>query len=780
VVALIAARAARRRRRCRAGAVAALALAAVLVPVTMGGCGGSCDPRRGRDAGVHGEGDAGAADAGVPSRVMIDLVERLATCDVEHRGLLIDAGTEQLMGRLGWQWTIPAGLAVTEHDGATWTKAFDRSIELSFTLSETTPIFVAARAQGAASRAAAVLLDDQPLGTLTFARDQIRIATTPTTHLPVDRGAHTLTIRFSGRGKAEAEPWAELDWIRIGIPDEDQTTYGAPTLRDLVAPAAALDGIPHRAIALRAPGSVRCAMRPPKNGRVRVALGLQGAGEADADLRYLRDGAPPVVIGKVHLTGGERARWTDVELPLPPETGEVGALELRALTAPRSARILFGDPAITLPATDPPAAPAARAVVVVVLDGVERADLPPWSGPRSPLGTISDIALTGTAFERHRAPSTIVAAVVASLLSGLPPRGHGLADAGARLPQSMPNIGRIARDGSVRAAMFTGVPTTFKAFGFAQGWEKFVEHSPVAGTPSTAPIDDAAAWITEVAREARGAKLLAVVHARGAHPPWEVTAKELAAIPPPDYAGMIDPRRAGQVLARARQRRSGSVLSPTDAARVRSLATLALTGQDRALGALVGALRSAGLWDETLLVVTGDVSSGASEPMLYAEGLPLREPVLTLPLLVRFPGGAQGGARSDAPTEVYDVTRTVAAALGLALPKESLGRDLAAVAAGAVDPGVAPQVATLGDRYSARWADVVLSGKMGHPPHLCDLRIDPTCAFDRREIMPLAAFAVFRRTVAHDLATRAPPEQREPATVDADTTAALSVWGAGE
>jgi hypothetical protein len=408
VVALIAARSARPRRRRRAGAVAALTLAAVLVPVTIGGCGGSCDPRRGRDAGVHGEGDAGAADAGVPSRVMIDLVERLATCDVEHRGLLIDAGTEQLMGRLGWQWTIPAGLAVTEHDGATWTKAFDRSIELSFTLSETTPIFVAARAQGAASRAAAVLLDDQPLGTLTFARDQIRIATTPTTHLPVDRGAHTLTIRFSGRGKAEAEPWAELDWIRIGIPDEDQTTYGAPTLRDLVAPAAALGGIPHRAIALRAPGSVRCAMRPPKNGRVRVALGLQGAGEADADLRYLRDGAPPVVIGKVHLTGGERARWTDVELPLPPETGEVGALELRALTAPRSARILFGDPAITLPATDPPAAPAARAVVVVVLDGVERADLPPWSGPRSPLGTISDIALTGTAFERHRAPSTIV------------------------------------------------------------------------------------------------------------------------------------------------------------------------------------------------------------------------------------------------------------------------------------------------------------------------------------------------------------------------------------
>jgi hypothetical protein len=64
-------------------------------------------------------------------------------------------------------------------------------------------------------------------------------------------------------------------------------------------------------------------------------------------------------------------------------------------------------------------------------------------------------------------------------------------------------------------------------------------------------------------------------------------------------------------------------------------------------------------------------------------------------------------------------------------------------------------------------------------PHLCDLSLDATCAFNRREAMPLATQALFRRVVARDVATRAPAERREPVTVDPETAAMLSVWGAG-
>jgi hypothetical protein len=204
---------------------------------------------------------------------------------------------------------------------------------------------------------------------------------------------------------------------------------------------------------------------------------------------------------------------------------------------------------------------------------------------------------------------------------------------------------------------------------------------------------------------------------------------------------------------------------------------IALAGQDRALGNLITALKAAGLWDSTLFVVTGDVASGASMSALFGDGLPLAEPLLTLPLYMHFPGGQHAGTRVAEPTEVVDVTRTAFAVLGLD-PGKRGGRDLAQVASG-VSLGLSqPQIATLDTMYSARWGDLVLTGRSGAPPLLCDLLLDPTCAVNRREAMPASVHALFRRIVAADRAARPGAEQRELAPVDAETAAQLKVWGA--
>ena len=709
----------------------------------------------------------------------VDLVEALPQCDLEHRGLLLDAGTPTLVGRYGWLDGLPPGTSDVEHDGSTWTRATEKKLTFSFLLNEPSQIFVSARVTGLGARLAAVTLDDQPLGTLNFHKGQIRVASTNTTTLAADPGLHSITLRFMGRARGDADAYADLDWIRIGVPDESPATYGAPTLRDVVLPAAALSGVPHRSIALRAPGAARCAFEIPESARLRAAIGLLGTGEGDAEIRAVRDGQKPEVLKSVHLTGGDKAVWTEVDLPLKSVAGSLASLELRAVAAPPGGRVLFGDPVLVIPAPPPSPVPPARAVVIVALSGVERPLLPPWSGgPSQAFPTLSDLALTATTFNHHRAPASLVSSVMASLLTGLPPRGHALTDAGARLPASQTTIGAVARAASVRSAMFTGVPASFKAFGFSGAWERFVEHAPNSGDPATAPLDSAAAWITQVLREAPDARLLTVVHARGAHPPWHVTPRELEDVPPPDYAGPIEPRRAAQVLAQLRKRRAGAALSPTDRDRVRALSTIALAGQDKALGALIAALKTAGVWDATLFIVTGEVSSGPSEAALFAEGQDLRESLLTLPLYVHFPGGAHAGASVNAPTEIVDLTRTTLAALGVSFARPSFGRDLGLVAAGASGAGFSgPQIATLDDRYSTRWGDLILSGRSGAAPQLCDLRVDPTCAFNRRDGMPMATQALFRRMVATDLATRAPPRTREPATIDPETAASLSVWG---
>ncbi len=757
-------------------------VALVLLATTLTGCGG-CDPpqrERPKAAAATASATAPLPPPLPPSRTLVDLVRELPRCDVDHRGPLLDAGTDATIGRFGWGEGKPAGLTSVEHDGSTWARITERKLSLNFTLTTATPIFVAARAVGYGARSAQVLLDDQPLGTLNFAREQIKIATTGTTTLPVDAGIHTLTLRFFGRNR-DQDSLADIDWVRVGIPDDSAATYGPPTLRDLVSPAASIGSVPHRSLALRAPSSVRCAVRVPEGAILRASIGVQGDGSGDAEIRVLRDGMKPERLRALHLEGGDHAAWTEVELPLAAFAHEVIALELSATEATRGARVLFGDPIITVTAPPPPPPPAARAVVVVVLDGIERSELPPWSSAPTPgLLALNDLAATATIFDQHRAPSPVVAAVVASLLTGLPPSAHGLTDPAARLPADLTTVAGVARDASVRTAMFTGVPHTFRAFGFAQAWERFVEIAPSSGDPATAPLDSAAAWITEVAKASTESRLLTVIHARGGHPPWDVTMKELSTAIPTDYTGMVEPRTAAQLIAKLRRAKyAANNVNDADRQRIRSLEQIALAGQDRALGALITALKTANLWDTTLLIVTGDAGAGAgtlfSSPDEQKE--PLSEPALMLPLYVHFPTGIYAGKRITQPTSVADVANSALGALGLAFSKRSPGRELSR-AAGGIDEGAPPQIAILDNRYSARWGTLVLKGRYPAAPDLCDLAVDPTCAFNRREKMPIATGALFRSIIAEQIAARVPVSKREPATIDQETAAALSVWGA--
>ena len=85
--------------------------------------------------------------------------------------------------------------------------------------------------------------------------------------------------------------------------------------------------------------------------------------------------------------------------------------------------------------------------------------------------------------------------------------------------------------------------------------------------------------------------------------------------------------------------------------------------------------------------------------------------------------------------------------------------------------------ATLGGRYSTRLGDLTLTGVSGRVPTLCDLISDPNCEIDRFEKMPRAATLLFRMTYDAEATSQKQRRPREPATVDANTAAALQVWG---
>jgi arylsulfatase A-like enzyme len=251
-----------------------------------------------------------------------------------------------------------------------------------------------------------------------------------------------------------------------------------------------------------------------------------------------------------------------------------------------------------------------------------------------------------------------------------------------------------------------------------------------------------------------------------------VTPDEASKMPPNDYSGALGPRTAAQTLAKLDGQQNR--LAEADKERMRALFAAGLSRQDEALGRLMKRLEEAGRWDSTLFIVTGDVASGRRT--LFMDGLDLDEDMLTLPLYVHFPGGAHAAVHVHEPTEVYDVTHTMLRALGVEPPKDMLGHDLSALAEGAVHDVQLIRVAALDDRFSARWGDVVLHGKIGSTVELCDLRVDPTCAYDRSDLYPRVAQALFRNLVAYHQQRSEVPE-RQPLTLDADNAGMLKIWG---
>src|SRR5439155_1383143 len=102
-----------------------------------------------------------------------------------------------------------------------------------------------------------------------------------------------------------------------------------------------------------------------------------------------------------------------------------------------------------------------------------------------------------------------------------------------------------------------------------------------------------------------------------------------------------------------------------------------VAAMDEALGELLDALRARGRYQNALVVVTSDHGEflGEHEQMGHI-GQMLYEPVLHVPLVVKFPGTDGPRGRSETAVQLVDVLPTVLAATGAAVPPGLQGEAL--------------------------------------------------------------------------------------------------------
>ncbi len=725
------------------------------------------------------------------SATVLDFVSGFDGCTLAHRGVLLDLGDATMHARMSASKLQAPDVEVREHEGASWASLHERSLELSFVSeADSKPesgVIVEARVRGGAAKSLSVYLDGKAIGTLPLVKAEANVVSVHAASGSIARGSNELLVRVVGGAKATRDNLAEIDWIRVGVPDGD-APYAAPTRADALT-TVTIGGVARRGVSLRAPGSVRCGGFVPNGAVLEGSIGVSG-GEADAEVRVLVDRAEPRIVGSFHLGGEGAPPWQPISLPLG-DVGTLAAVELVAKNSTKGARVVFAEPrVIAAHAAETVEAPKARGVIMVVMGSVSPKSLSPYGGTTATT-ELAQLATSGTVFEAHRASTSFASGALASMLTGLPPRVHGVSEPEAMLGATGVTIAEAARQAGVVTAMFTANPTTSSPYGFARGWETFAARSPAEDAPATAVFDDVEHWLDGHKDD----RFLVVVHARGGHPPWDVVSGDEKELAPAGYTGSLDAKHAGEMLAKVRRSTASKLFTDADRERAFALHAKAVLAHDAALGKLVAHVRSIGRDADTTWIVTGDVGIDTAAHAPFLEEDALDENALAVPLVVRAPG-TPVRARVSSPTSSVDLARTVLEALALTPPPQLRGESLWTIAQRGTQGPERPRMATTTTRFSVRWSGFVLSGTKDRETKLCNLSLEADCVSDVRATHPLAAEML--HALAFDELGHAPPAPSAPGTagagpattaasastapqhpkaLDAATSSALRAWG---
>jgi len=702
----------------------------------------------------------------------VDLLDLAGDCDLDHQGLVLELGEKGSESRDSFSFAAPPAWPRVTHGGTTYARIDQRQARFDFWVGTplTVSVLSALVLPGGADRAA-LAIDDQRIATLrpSAAPEVTRVKVRELTLAP---GPHRLTLSLPGR--SDAARTFDVAWIRLGTPSEDDSDL-PPARRDILREVD-IGGDQRPAVVLRSGSAWRCAVWVPTGARVHTDIGLWGTGSGGAEISAVSSGQRAVLSSYLLDSKEEKPAWRSVELDLSAYAGRAIELELRATGVTSGTRLAFAGPRLALPQAVQSPVPRAKRAIVIALSGLLREHRPD-SFAEHGLPSMAAFARSATFYPEYRNPTTSVLGVMASLLTGQEPWQHGVAEDTDRLPTSRPTLAETLAASGGQAGLFTGVPLSFEGFGLGRGFERYVSISPAEDRAATDPIDEAQAWLS--AHQTDDGPVLAVLHLRGGHPPFDIDLDRARALPPKEYGGDLDARRAAIQLGDIRARRpvSRQQMPEEDWQRLESLRRAVLLDLDARLARFFTWLSATFPDDATLLVVMGDIPAGERPHIPYEDSASLSEEYLRSLLLIRHPGGHLLSRTIPGLFTTTDLTHTLGRSLDVELASGSTSAlDLAHEAA-TTFAARRLQIAYRAGAYSALLGPMRLLGKDGQLPALCDISLDPSCLEDRRDrdlTLLRTMWTVARRRIGPELERRVAPETRDP---DERLDNALAVWG---
>jgi arylsulfatase A-like enzyme len=267
----------------------------------------------------------------------------------------------------------------------------------------------------------------------------------------------------------------------------------------------------------------------------------------------------------------------------------------------------------------------------------------------------------GVLFESAMAQRAATWPSLASLLTGLYPSAHGVAENGYGFPDGLPTLPKVLHAAGYR----TGAFLSNMCDANHQGWDDFA----CSGGQDGKTVDRARDWAGKLPP---GRPFFLWVHLFGAHGPY-YNGGDTAARLDPGYDGLLRPKRWALDEVNTQK----LALDERDLRHLDALYDAAVQGSDHSIDAVLSALRAAGRLERTLVILTADHGEElyAHNRYLY-HSCSVYQTALHVPLGISAPGLVPAGARVPQTVELIDVMPTVLALVGLPAPREQHGRSL--------------------------------------------------------------------------------------------------------
>jgi arylsulfatase A-like enzyme len=328
----------------------------------------------------------------------------------------------------------------------------------------------------------------------------------------------------------------------------------------------------------------------------------------------------------------------------------------------------WGAPALTTPQKDAPL------VILYLVDTLRADHTQPYGYSRDTTPELLRFASGSVVFEKAISHASWTKPAVASIMTSVLPGRHRAVqlrdplDAGHVTLAEMLSARGFATGAAVANSVIYGAGVNFE-----QGFDHFAGLHGAGDRPSkvvdTAKVvDEALSFL----RQREGFPTFLYVHTMDPHVPYS---------PPPPFDQKYEPHPLPDHPAADPR---SDYKEPLDRERLIAQYDGAVAYGDQQFGRLVAELKKRGVYDRALIVFIADHGDEFQDHGQWTHGKTVFDELIHVPLIVKFPGGAQAGKRVSQQVQSADVLPTILETEGLPVPRPPviIGHPLQAVLKG--------------------------------------------------------------------------------------------------